>query len=261
MSGLTMRKRQKLVLTTLVLACGLVAVQSAGIDVKYIFVVVLALLNWVLASWALRDGLSGIEWLTVPLPPVAFTVAIALFYVLLPQEIWARTLIILAYTIGQYALLLTANIFSVAAIRTIALFRAATAVGFVMTVLTGFLLYDTILSFRVPFWLIGLLVAITSWFLLLPAVWSVKLENKLTKPVITFSIWLALMVGFLAAAISFWPISLVVSSLFLSTALYVFLGISQHHFQDRLFNKTIWEYVVVGMVVLVSMLVTSGIGH
>ena len=42
------------------------------------------------------------------------------------------------FGIGQYTLLLTANIFSVAAIRTIALFRAAVAVGFVMTLLTGF---------------------------------------------------------------------------------------------------------------------------
>lgn len=165
---------------------------------------------------------------------------------------------LLLFAVGQYALLLTANIFSVAAIRTIALFRAASAVGFVMTLATGFLLYNTLLSFRFQFWVNGIVVAIISFLLLIPALWSVGLAESVSKKVLTFGFWLAVMSGLLAIGISFWPVSIAVASLFLTTSLYVYMGISQHYFSQKLFTRTIWEYVTVGLVVLITMLVTAG---
>ena len=44
---------------------------------------------------------------------------------------------------------------------------------------------------------------------------------------------------------------------FLATMLYVYLGIAQHHFSQRLFSRTVWEYVTIGTVVLVTMLITA----
>ena len=40
----------------------------------------------VLAGWALREGLSGLEWLTALLPPSLFTAGVGLFYILLPSH-------------------------------------------------------------------------------------------------------------------------------------------------------------------------------
>lgn len=249
-----------MVLTAILLSAGMVGVQAAPLEWKYILVALVSLATWVLSGWALSEGLSGIEWLTVLLPPVLFTASVGLFYVLLPEAWWARLLIIVLYGIGQYALLLTANIFSVAAIRTIALFRSASAVGFVLTLLTGFFLFDTILSFRLNFWEVGLWVAIAGFFLLFPGLWAVNLETKIPRKVIGYSVVLALMMGLLSIAISFWPISIAVASLFLCTMLYIFLGVAQHHFSQRLFPRTVWEYVTVGVVVLITMLFTSGWG-
>ena len=255
-----MRKRQKLVLTAFSLAVLLLGVQLVGLEIRYILIGVLGVVTWLLASWSLKEGLVGIEWLTVTLPTVLFTVSVGLFYILLPQEWWARLLIALIFGVGQYALLLSANIFSVAAIRTIALFRAASAVGFVMALVTAFFLFDTILSFRPPFYFVGLYTFLTGFFLLLPALWSVELFPQLNARVWTFSLFLALAMGMLSTAICFWPISTSVASLFLSTMLYVILGISQHHFSDRLFNRTALEYVTVGLAVTVTMLLTAGWG-
>jgi hypothetical protein len=255
-----MRKRQKLVLTAFVLSAFLLGVQSVGLEIRYILIGILALVTWMLAAWSLKEGLVGVGWLTATLPSVLFTASVGLFYILLPQEWWARMLIALVFGIGQYALLLTANIYSVAAIRTIALFRAASAVGFVMALVTAFFLFDTILSFKFQFFIVGFLVFVTSFLLLLPALWSVELQPKLNARIWLFSLFLAVGMGMLATAICFWPISTSVASLFLSTMLYVVLGISQHHFSDRLFNRTMWEYVTVGMAVTITMLLTAGWG-
>ncbi len=254
-----MRKRQKFVLTSMVLAAAVAGIQMASLEWRYALIAALAVTTWVMSSWSLKEGLSGIEWLTVPLLSVLFTAGVGFFYILLPVSIWARLLIIVLFGVGQYALLLTANIFSVAAIRTIALFRAATAVGFVMTILTGFLLYNTILSFRTGFWISAPLIALASFLLLLPALWSVELEPVMPTRVVSYSIWLSIMVALLSAVVSIWPVTLAVYSLFLATMLYVFLGITQHHFAGRLFVKTAWEYVTVGIVVLITMLATASI--
>ena len=255
-----MRKRQKFVLTAILLTGAIAAIQLLSLEYRYGLIVFLTLVSWVLSGWSLKEGLSGVEWGMVPLPLVLYTAGIGFFFILLPAHWLWRSLVLLLFGVGQYALLLTANIFSVAAIRTIALFRAATAVGFVMTLVTGFLLYNTLLSFRLPFWANGAGVAAISFLLLLPALWSVELPEKISTRIASYSAGLAGVVGMLALAIAFWPISLAVASLFLTTALYVSLGLAQHQFSGRLFIRTIWEYVTVGVVVLITMLATAGWG-
>ncbi len=242
------------------LCAGLLGAQTASLEWRYWLVGGLTVFSWLLSAWSLREGLAGVEWLTALMPPVLFTAAVGLFYILLPQAWWAKVMIVFLFGVGQYALLLSANIFSVAAIRTIALLRAAHAVGFVMTLLTGFFLYNTILSLRLSFWWQGTMVWVASALLLLPALWSVELLEKIGEEIWQFCLGLGWSLGWLAVAIAFWPISLAVASLFLTTSLYVFLGISQNYFSRRLFPRTVTEYLVVGVVVLVTMLVTSAWG-
>ncbi len=253
-----MRKRQKMVITAGGLGVGLLLAQATSLEWRYPLVGLFTAATWVLSGWALREGLSGMELLTVPLPQVLFTASVGMFYILLPGSWWARAAVMLFFGVGQYALLLTANIFSVAAIRTIALFRAATAVGFVMTLVTGFFVYNTIWSFRLPFLQVGILVWATSWAMLLPALWSVKLEQKLSREVIMYSFWQAIIVAVLAVAISFWPITVAVVSVYLCTILYIMMGVTQHYFADRLLPRMVWEYVTIGGVVVATVLLTAG---
>lgn len=252
-----MRKRQKFVLTSSLLAICLVAIAGFGLETRYPLIAVFGAITWLLAGWGLREGLSGIEWLMVLVPMVTLSVGVGLFYILLPASIIYRLLIVVIFAICQYILILTANIFSVAAIRTIALLRTAHVVGVVMMLLTGFLLFNTILSFRMGFGSVGIAVAMVSFVLYLPTLWSIKLEKRISGQVWQYSTIMAIMCGVLATMLSFWPMNFSVESLFLVTYLYVTVGIVQHYYQEKLFTRTVWEYVVWGGMVMVTALVKT----
>jgi len=164
------------------------------------------------------------------------------------------------YFFGLYALFLSENIFSVASIRTIQLFRSASAVSFLLTLFISFLLYDTIFSFRLPFYLNAIFVFFISVFLFLHGVWSVDLEEKVSSKVIWFSLLFSLSLGEIAFILSFWPISIALASLFLTSLVYVLLGLAQAYFSDRLFKRTIREYLVVGIAVFVVLLLYTNWG-
>lgn len=186
--------------------------------------------------------------------PLLFTAGIGLFYFLLPSSILTAIPVIILYFFGLYALFLSENIFSVASIRTIQLFRSASAVSFLLTLFISFLLYDTIFSFRLPFYFNAILVFCISAFLFLHGVWSVDLEEKVSPKVIHFSLLFSLGLGEIAFILSFWPISIALASLFLTSLVYVLLGLAQAYFSDRLFKRTIREYLVVGIVVFIVLL-------
>jgi len=243
-------KRQKLAIAALVLAIGVLGIQSVEVEARYQAIGLLAGVAYGLSAWALFEDLKGIEWLTVLILPVMYPVSVALFYFLLPVRILTRVTILGLFGIGMYALLLTENIFNVASIRTIQLLRAAHAVGFLLTLMVAFFMWDTIFSFRLAPWTNGLLVFITSLPLVLQALWSVNLEEKITAKIWQNTLALSWSLGSLGLMISFWPVTIAVASLFLVSGLYVGLGLVQHSLSGRLFRKTVEEYLWVGATVL-----------
>lgn len=250
-----MTKRRKFVLVSCILAVGLMLTQLVRVEYRYQAIALLGGVAYGLSAWALADDLRGVEWLTVLMLPSLYPMAVGLFYFLLPSQWWSRLFILGLFGVGMYALLLTANIFSVAAIRTIQLLRAAHAVDFLLTLVTAFLLLDTIWSFRWSFWANALLVTGVAWPLLLKGLWVIELtEDKVSGRVWLYSSVLALVLGGGAGAVSFWPVGVVVGSLFLVSMLYVLLGLAQQHFAGRLFRNNIQEYLMVGMVVIIIMM-------
>lgn len=250
-------KRQKFIISASLLSVGLLAIQLANIAWRYQAILVLTVLTYLLSVWSLKEGLSGIKWLTVLILPTLFTAGVGLFYFLLPSTWLARLPVAVLYGLGLYALLLTKNIFSVAAIRNIQLLRAAHAVGFLLTLLTAFFLYDTILSFRLPFWLNFIFVFLVSLPLFIQGLWSVKLEEKISGQIWFYSLALSLIVAEGALALSFWPVTVSAGSLALITVMYIVLGLTQHYLSQRLFKRTINEYLTVGIVVLAVILITT----
>ena len=250
-----MTKRKKFVLVSLVLALGLLATQSVGVEYRYQALALLALVAYGASAWALFEDLKGVEWLMVLILPVLYPVSVGLFYFLLPQQILSRVFILGLFGVGMYALLLTANIFSVAAIRTIQLLRAAHAVAFVLILVAGWFLFDTIWSFKLAFWLNALLVGGVTELLLLVGLWSMELtEGGISGRVLKYSGVLSGLLAAVAMALSFWPVSVVLGSLFLVSMLYVGLGLSQQYFAGRLFQNTVKEYLMVGLVVVITMM-------
>jgi hypothetical protein len=53
-----MTKRQRFVLTTIVLSLGLLAIQIADISWRYQAIAVLAILTYLLSAWSLREGID-----------------------------------------------------------------------------------------------------------------------------------------------------------------------------------------------------------
>lgn len=250
-------KREKFLLTAIFLSFGLLAIQITNSPWRYQSIALLGLFTYLLSAWSLTEGLNGIEWLTVLILPTLFTIGIGLFYFLVPARWLTRLPVIFLYGFGIYALLLIENIFSVAAIRTIQLLRSAQAVGFLLTLVTSFFLFDTILSFRLNPGFNFFLVALICLPTILQALWCINLEEKISKKVWLYAAGLSLVQGEIALAFSFWPVTVAVGSLALTTMLYITLGLSQHHLAERLFQKTINEYAGVGIVVLLVIFLTT----
>ncbi|MBU0619045.1 hypothetical protein KKD62_02295 [Patescibacteria group bacterium] len=255
-----MNKRLKFILISGLLSLGLLTTQFIDISWRYWAILTLTPLTFGFCVWGLVEDLKGVEWLTLFILPIYYTVSVALFYFLLPEKIITRIFILSLFGIGMYALLLTQNIFSIAAIRTIQLLRAAHAVAFLLTLVTTFFLFDTLLSFRLSPWFNALLAWVIAFPLVLAGLWNITLANKIDQETWGYSLVLAWIFSQLAFWISFWPLSVAGASLFLVTAMYVGLGIFQHHFSGRLFQKTISEYAWVGVVVLIITFLTAGWG-
>ncbi|HUS60055.1 MAG TPA: hypothetical protein VMX76_01590 [Nevskiaceae bacterium] len=254
---ITITKRQKFVASTLILSTGLLIVQLANISWRYQAIAILVLLTYFLSGWSLREGLSGIEWLTVLILPVLFTAGIGLFYFLIPARWLTRLPVIALYGLGFYALMLIENIFSVAAIRTIQLLRSAQTVGFLLTLMTSFFLFDTVLSYRFGPWLNFFLVFLASFPLVLQGLWYINLEEKISKKIWLYTTVLSLVLAEFGLAFSFWPVNVAVGSLALTTVAYLTLGLTQHKLGERLFPKTIREYLISGILVLLIIFLTT----
>lgn len=233
-------------------------------------IVAVVAISYLVSAWVLFEDLKGIEWLTVLILPVMYTLGAGLFSLFLPESvprIFGQRLEVdvgrllaaiirggfwLLYGVGAYGLYLTENIFSVAAIRTIQLLRAARAVGFLLTLVVAMFLFQALFSFRLQFYWLGLLAGVLSFPLYLQGNWSMQLKKGLNKRVIEYSLIGALIEAQLAMVLAFWPVKSLVAALMLVTAMYVILGLSQQKLLGRLFKKQVNEYVAVALAVLVA---------
>jgi len=246
-------KRRKFVLSSFLLSVGLFWFTRISLEAKYWAIGGLSLLAGILTFWSLKESAFYLaRWMT-PILPVFFTAGIGMFYFLLPSTFLAIIPVLIIYFLGMYAIFLTENIFSVSALRTINLFRSASAVGFLLTLFTSFFLNNTIISLKLFFWQNFLAVFLLSFPLCLNSLWSVNLEEKLSWDLFISSLTIAIFLGELAAIISFWPVTVTVGSIFLTGCLYVLLGLAQIYRSGRLFKKTVFEYLMVGLIVFLIM--------
>ena len=246
-SSFRISKRQSFVLSAIFLTVGMMVTQGIDSQWRYASVFVLSSLAAILSAFVLREDLDGIEWLTLLILPSLFTAGVALFYFLLPVRLLTRIPIAFLFALGFYALLLTENIYNVAAIRTIALLRAAHTVGFIITTVTAFFFFDTILTFHLSFFIQGVLIFLLSFLLSFQALWSMVLTTGMEERLVFFSFAFALIFGEIAMFLAFWPVTSLAGALFLTTIFYVLVGMGQRYLDQRLFNKEIFEFIIVGV--------------
>lgn len=254
-----MSKRKRFILSAVVLSLGFVGIQFVEEVYRYWSILFLSIMTTVLFLWSLREGLKRNMTLLSLVLPTLFTVGVGLFWFLLPTSVYTRIPIVIFYGLGIYALSLTMNIYTVSAMRTIALLRAARGVGFVLSLVTSFLLYDTILSLKTGLLLRTILVFAFSLPVFLQGFWAIPLSREFgkSKKLFPLSLISSIVVTQVSISLFFWPVTVVVGSLFLTIAVYVLLGLGQARLEARLFKQTVGEYISVGVLVFLGMLIAT----
>ncbi len=250
-------KRQQFVAVTCILTAGLVLTQLVGIEQRYAMVAIVSLLTYMASAWALRDDLRGIEWVMLLALPTMFTAGVLLFYFLLPVRWLTRLPVAAGFAIGFYALLLTENIYNVAVNRTIALLRAAHSVGFLLTIITFFLLIQATIAFGFPLVWYLLFVGILTFVLTVQALWSVDLEDRIVQNVTLLTMITTMVMLMFFWALYFWPVNKTLLVIMLSALYYSMIGMAQQFISQRLYKSTIIEYGMVATIVSIIILLTA----
>lgn len=250
-------KRQKFMFMSLFLTLVLIASQTVSESLRYQTIVFLTISSVFLAVFSLWGELSGVKYFLLLLLPAYFVAGASLFYFLLPVRWLTRLPFAILFGISVYLLMLTANIYNVAAIRTIALLRAANAVGLLFSLLSTFFLSNVLFSLHLPFYLVFLAIGVITMPLYLVGLWSYELEDFISRRVFFYAVVFTLMSAETALALSFWPIVPINEALVMATEMYVLLALSQFHFQGRLKQRTVYEYLAVALVVSVIVVVVT----
>jgi len=274
-----MSKRTKFIIVGALIAFLLWLTSGAQVDYRLGLVLAVSGVAYVLSVWVLFDDLKGIEWLTLMVLPVMFTLGSGLFSNFLPtafpgvfgKQLQIETTLLLAdvfkiiffllFAMGMYGILLIENIFSVASIRTIQLFRAARSVNFILTLVTSLFFYTTALSLKIPFWWVMVMVFVVSFVLSFPSLWSVDLKNNVVTVVARYTIAISWVIAVIAGALCFWPVKPFMGGLILTSTLYALLGVLEQRLSSRVYLESLVEYgITVMIIVVIGFLTTSWVG-
>lgn len=271
-------KRHKIVVATVILLLEMIFIRfGLGQFIQWRFrIAFYASTCFIISLWALHDeDFGGVEWVTLPILPTLYSMGAALVYPLLPQHLdyfffWnvsaesgfllgmlTKVVFIILFVIGYYATLLTSNIYNVAAVKSIQLLRVAHSIGFLMTVAASLFLFLVVSSIHMAHYFNGVLVFGLSFLLALQAVWSVKLERKITRETLQFSLAIAFFLGQVAWVLSFWPVGVSVFSLFLTAIFYELIGITQYHLGEKLNARIANEFIIVAVAVFLLTVLTT----
>lgn len=235
----------------------LITTQTVGISMRYQVMAFLGVSTMFLSIFALWGELSGIKYFLLLLLPVYFVMGSTLFYFLLPVRWLTRLPFAIVFGISVYLLMLTSNIYNVAAIRTIGLLRAAHAVGLLFSLVSIFFLANVLFSFHLPFYLTVPISAIMTFPLYLVGLWSFELEDFVSQRVLLFAGIFSLITAQVTFVLSFWPITPINGALVISTIMYVLLGLSQFEFAEKLKRRIVYEHVIVASIVAVIVFITT----
>ncbi len=255
---MNLNKRQKIILTSILVTFGLLSTQLVDFNLRFKFLAGLAVFTYLMSLWALWEGISKTKALILLILPTFFTLGVASFYFILPIRWLTRLPVAVIFGFLFYLLLLSQNVFNVAAQRTIPLYRAASTAVLIFTILASFFLFGTLHAFNLLFILNGVLVAVISFPLILQALWSVDMEDAIPPAILGKSLIFSLIMGEVGLSFSFWPMGHIMWGITLATTMYILTGLGVGELRKKLDRRVVWEYVGIGvMVLLVAFLGTS----
>lgn len=259
-----MKKRKQFVITTLLAASFYFLAHLVPFAWRYQAILGLTILIFGLLFFLFKRIVKNKQAaLVATFFPLTFTLGVNLFHFLFPQGWLWRAALLLIFSFGFYTLLLIENVFLVSAeFKTVPLYRAAFTVGFLAMLATAFFLFDVIFSFRMSAWANGLAVFLTLIPLLSHFFWTVNFKPPFKGENFGLALVLSLIISQISVSLSFWPLGIGRGSLYLVSLLYVFGGLIQAHCRERLFKKTILEFIWIGLGTFLALfLVTSWRGN
>jgi len=221
-----------------------------------LFVLILLLVAYLTTYIAVFEGIDGVEWIALFIMPILFSIALYLFYSMLPVRWLTRLPFLVLFSLGYYGVLLTTNIFNIGVDRSLHLYRAAFSINFLFQSLVIFIFTMVILSFRLSFFINSFLLGLICFILSFQLFWSVELPETVGKKFITFCLVLSVPLTEFALLLSFIPMSINIAALAFTAGYYALSGIIYNYIAERLFPNVIREHVSVFVFVIVIVLLT-----
>jgi hypothetical protein len=199
--------------------------------------------------------------LMVIILPLIFASGYSLFCALLPTNQFYLILLSILFGLIIYMLFLVENVFLVAiGFKTVPLYRAAYTTSLILTLFTGFFVFNSVLSFKWPFYINFLVVGLISIVLFLYQFWAIAIElsdDGIGKGKWTYGLVAGFLMGELAMAFSFWPVGVFKGSVYLVSAIYILSGLFQADIKDRLFKSVLTNYGLIGAAVTLAIVFTN----
>ncbi len=254
---LQFNKRQKFVVAVLILSTGVfMSEYFTGIKLT-LSAIGLAIATVLMLLFILRNDIKNTFFGPILVLPFFFSLAFPFFYALVPERLLSRLLITAIYAFGLYSLFLTQNIFAVSGIRTINLLRSARIVAFVLTLLVFYFLVNFIFSLRLPVLITPLAILPLSFFMNIQSLWTYTLDTSQVKAIALFSAVIAISILQLSYVLVLWPVNASIYSLFLTGIFYTYSGLCHAWLERRLFKGILWEYVWVGFISVLFLVIFS----
>lgn len=245
-----MGKKSLFATLSLVLTLCLIILVSLPSNLKIPFSFILSIAAAVLSIIALRENISGIEFVTLTILPTLFTLGMSTVLFYFPNfSLLFKFIFWTTFSFFFYIILLCENIFNVAADKPIPLVRASYTAAFLVTLFTIFPLYTAVFKGDPNLLIAALLIAVLTFALTFQSLWTVFLPKAYDSRTLWGSVVVTLIILEAYAALSFFPLESFFRALGLSTVYYIALGFSHHYFKKSLNSKVYLEYLIVGLII------------
>lgn len=260
---ITMSKRLKYFISSVISAFGFFLYMSIPVDSRY-FGLMAGVVLVIFCFWFGLDLIFSDDFNTRMMAiilPVLFFVGFGLFSVLLPDSWWIQVLLSVVFGMMIYFMFLVENVFIVAiGYRTVPLYRAAYTVSLMMLLGTCFFIFNSMLSFKLYFWMNMLITLAVSVLFFIYHFWSVTIElsdDGKGFPKGAYVMVPSLLMAELSAILSFWPTGIFKGSVYLVTFIYILGGLIQANLRGRLFRRSWVQFLYIGLASIGAMLLAT----
>jgi len=190
-----------------------------------------------------------------------WTLGFGLFSALLPINLLNLILLTLFFWIVLYAMFLAENVFLVAiGYKTVPLYRAAYTVSIILILLVSFFVFNSMFSFKLPFWGNMITTMFLSMLIFIYQYWAVAIElpdDGKEKGKWPYILVPTLLLTEFAGILSFWPVGIFKGSIYLVAVIYAISGLLQAEIRDRLFRGVVLTYSYIGVAILLAVILVT----